>query len=33
MTETIQWEADLELALSKARVQEKQVLVNFFNPG
>lgn len=33
MTEAIRWESDLDLALSMARVQEKQVLVNFFNPG
>ena len=33
MTEAILWESDLDLALSMARVQEKQVLVNFYNPG
>ena len=33
MTEAIRWESDLDLALSMARVQEKQVLVSFFNPG
>ena len=33
MTETIRWEADLEMALSMAKVQEKLVLVNFFNPS
>jgi hypothetical protein len=29
----IQWEPDLDLALSMARVQEKQVMLEFFNPG
>jgi hypothetical protein len=29
----IRWENDLEMALSMARVQEKNLLLDFFNPG
>lgn len=33
MSEAIRWESDLEMALSMARVQEKPILVDFYNPG
>lgn len=33
MTTGIRWESDLDLALSKAKVDEKQVLLDFYNPG
>lgn len=33
MQDKIKWEYDLDLALSMARVQEKNVLLDFFNPG
>jgi hypothetical protein len=33
MTRSIQWQFDWDLALSMARVQEKYILVDFFNPG
>jgi hypothetical protein len=33
METRIRWENDLEMALSMARVQEKNVLLDFFNPG
>ena len=33
MKKSIRWESDLDLALSMARVQEKSVMVDFFNPG
>jgi len=33
MPSRIKWEYDLDLALSMARVQEKNVLLDFFNPG
>lgn len=33
MSNRIQWESDLDLALSMARVQEKHVMLDFFNPG
>ena len=33
MLNNIKWEYDLDLALSMARVQEKNVLLDFFNPG
>jgi len=29
----ISWESNLEMALAMARVQEKHVLLDFFNPG
>jgi hypothetical protein len=33
MNKSIQWESDLDLALSMARVQEKSVMLDFHNPG
>jgi len=33
MTKTIQWESDLDKALSLANKEDKPVLVDFFNPG
>lgn len=33
MNQSIQWESSLDLALSMARVQEKNVMLDFFNPG
>jgi len=33
MKKSIRWESDLDLALSMARVQEKCVMLDFFNPG
>jgi hypothetical protein len=33
MLNRIKWEYDLDLALSMAKVQEKNVLLDFFNPG
>jgi hypothetical protein len=33
MYQSIQWESDWDMALSMARVQQKHVLVDFFNPG
>lgn len=33
MVDAIRWESDLNMALSMARVQEKHVLLDFFNPG
>ena len=33
MVKGIRWESNLDLALSMARVQEKQVFLEFFNPG
>lgn len=33
MTPGIRWESNLEMALAMARVQEKYVLLDFFNPG
>jgi hypothetical protein len=33
MEKTIQWESDLEKALTKARSERKPVLMDFFNPG
>jgi len=33
MNTSIRWESDLDMALAMARVQEKQVLLDFFNPS
>lgn len=33
MTRAIRWEPDWDIALASARVQEKCLLVDFFNPG
>ncbi len=33
MAESIRWESDLEMAKSMARVQEKHLMLDFFNPG
>gem|GEM_PF-501318 len=33
MQSAIRWESDWDMALSMARVQEKPVLLDFFNPG
>jgi hypothetical protein len=33
MRDSIRWESDLDMAVSMARVREKHVMVDFFNPG
>jgi hypothetical protein len=33
MLKPIRWESNWDMALSMARVQEKHVLLDFFNPG
>ena len=33
MAVTIQWETELDKALSRAKSENKQVLLDFFNPG
>jgi len=33
MSDAIRWESDLEMALSMARVQERAILMDFYNPG
>jgi hypothetical protein len=33
MQKSVRWESDWDMALSMARVQEKTVLLDFFNPG
>jgi hypothetical protein len=33
MLNSIRWESDFEMAQSIARVQEKYILLDFFNPG
>lgn len=33
MSKSIRWESDLDMALAMARVQQKHVLLDFFNPG
>lgn len=33
MANTIQWESDIKIALSRASKEKKQVLLDFFNPG
>jgi hypothetical protein len=33
MQNSIRWEQDFDTALSMAKVQEKLVMIDFFNPG
>ncbi len=33
MLDAIRWESDWNLALSMAKVQEKFIMLDFFNPG
>jgi hypothetical protein len=33
VAKSIRWESDWDLALAEARVQEKHVMLDFFNPG
>jgi len=33
MQKAIRWESDWDMALAMARVQEKHILLDFFNPG
>ncbi len=33
MAESIRWESDMAIALAAARVQEKPLMLDFFNPG
>jgi hypothetical protein len=33
MGDAIQWESDLNKALSRAKTEKKPVLMDFFNPG
>lgn len=33
MTNKIQWETDMDMALTRARKENKPVLLDFFNPG
>jgi hypothetical protein len=33
MSASIKWETDLDLAMSMSVVQEKPIMVDFFNPG
>jgi len=33
MEDKIKWETDMDAALSKARAENKPVLLDFFNPG
>jgi hypothetical protein len=33
MTQSVRWESDWDMALAAARVQEKHVLLDVFNPG
>jgi hypothetical protein len=33
MGEAIRWESDLSKALSRAKAENKPVLMDFFNPG
>jgi len=33
MANTITWETEMKKALAQARAQDKQVLLDFFNPG
>ena len=33
MNQSIRWESDLGLAKSMAKVQEKLIMMDFYNPG
>jgi hypothetical protein len=33
MAKAVQWETDMETALSRAKAEDKEVLLDFFNPG
>lgn len=33
MADSIRWESNMEIALAAARVQEKPLMLDFFNPG
>jgi len=33
MANTITWETEMKKALAQSRAQDKQVLLDFFNPG
>jgi hypothetical protein len=33
MAENIKWETDMDAALARARVENKVILLDFFNPG
>ena len=33
MADSIQWESNTEIAFAAARVQEKPLMLDFFNPG
>jgi hypothetical protein len=33
MAENIKWETDMDAALARARVDNRAVLLDFFNPG
>jgi hypothetical protein len=33
MAENIKWETDMDAALKRARVENRAILLSFFNPG
>ena len=33
MTKAVQWESDMEKALTRAKAEGKPILLDFFNPG
>jgi hypothetical protein len=33
MAENIKWETDMDAALARARVENRFILLDFFNPG
>jgi hypothetical protein len=33
MAENIKWETDMDAALARAQVENKVILLDFFNPG
>lgn len=33
MTSRVQWETDMDTAISRAKAENKEVLLDFFNPG
>jgi hypothetical protein len=33
MTNTLIWETDMKKAIAEAKAQDRQVLLDFFNPG